>query len=519
MNQLSPASLCFNERALSLSHQIDGRFTPLNRQELADLESEIDVYVRERLSSQPNSGPEKEDTDQARLTIQTTKETAFPLDWGDQALCHGNLNLICPQMPPALMGVNNMLKVSFIGSYDIHGYHFSNSNSLIRLHPAQAEKIPQEVIAAMGDTKGKKVEYYSSVEDISDLMQLMRQQNKPLVLNLASHPWAHPHYKFGSDVTHNVDMGIFCAQNVYQVASHEGVQFDEFKPLPVTCHPTNEGLLAFSPNNALFGVTDNRPVSSFWAVFKFENRSVAIKHILINTKDSLGREMGLSFSNSPNINEATNEMKRIKSKEEHSLFELADAFEHNPEFAVELFGALPAYQQNSCYYQTWVDKWPNKQTPPPHRDFGKASFHCFGDLGSQFHCSNSDKAMIVRNYAIRLGDELNKVIQDTETLFAPSQEIPPRSQDQIEKIKLLTPVAEAFGREDEEEGFRLFNQLDSVHRHGVFQYVWDEKGSPTFFEGDFGRASFYGTDSRLGASDKCMNSQRKSAILYYMYSV
>ncbi len=520
MNYVMPTQTqSFCDRALNLSHQVDGRFTPLLRQELADLELEIDVYVRERLSSQPNSDHWVEDVDNARLTIQSTKEITFPLDWGDQSLRYGNLNLTCPEMPPALMGINAMLKVPFIGSYDIQGYHFSDSNSLIRLHPAQVEKIPQEVMEAIGDNKGKKVEYYSNVLDISALVQLKKQQNKPIVLNLASHAWVHPHYQIGSDVTFHVDMGIFCAQNVYPVRSNEGIQFDGFKSLPVTCHPTNEGPLAFSPDNALFGVVGNRPVSSFWAVFKFQNRSIAIKYILINTNDTLGSEMGLAFSNGTNINEAAKKIKQINEKELGTLLELADVFEGGSEFAMELFDALPEYQKNSCYYQTWVDKWPNKQTPPPHGDFGKASFRCFGDLNSQHHCSNSDRALIVRNYAICLHDELNKVIQDTETLFAPSSEIPPRSPDEIQKIKLLTPVAEAFGRGDDEEGFRLFNELDSVHRHGVFQYVWEEKGCPIFFEGDFGQASFYGSDARLDVGDICINSQRQSAILYYMYSV
>lgn len=529
MSQLTVASRDFLSQASLIQIRLQGQGAdPISRQELAELELRIDDFVREKLTGlQPSKELEqelegvKERIAQSKALISDLK--GIPLDFGAMPIKRGDANFIQPLLPPALSGAFPFNKVPVLGRYDLQGYHMGQEVSFIRLSPAQ--RIPASVMALIGDRDGKKVDYFQVVEDTSAITRWIREHRKqvkdlPSDLNLVTHYWVHPHYEYGKESKCFVEMGICDELNVYPILSDIGIPFRAMKPLEVICHPS-EGSTALSPYNAIVGVSSNKPFSSFWSVLKHGNRTVATRHVLLHERDSFDGQIKDVFLKGGSMSEINTRLREVNETQKQSLLKLAASLEKNDSYARQLFDALPDYQKYSIYYQTWVEKWKEKHAdrPAPHGDFGKASFHCYGDLKSEFHCSSADQGSIVRNYASVLYSELDKLVQDTELLFAPLFDVQPRSPEQIEKIRLLQPVADAFERGDEKEGMALFTALDKVHRHGVYEYVWEAKGCPRTFPGDFGEASFFAKDARLEDYERCGSRDRVKAILAYIYSI
>jgi hypothetical protein len=498
----------------ALEDQIRSAYAPINTRELKTLQKKIDDFVRETLSSlpQPTREEVKRDVDASLKILQECRTFQLSQSWLFQPMEYGSLNLVCPGLPTVCCGATGHAMMPCIGDYGDR-YDMSIFEARIRLHPAQVTNIPESVRHAVGDGKGKKVDYIFSVESIAYLKAPKEKKELPFEFNLVTHGWTHRHYEEGRDSMEMVWMGVYEAEGVYPIDTHDGVSFNAQKVLPVHCHP-KDSTTAFSPNNAHIGISGNTPFSSFWSVLKLGDRIIVTKHVLVHEYD---RGIQEAFA-SKSLNDVFAKLKWHEEALLQPLQTVAESYEQEKVDANELFAQLSSSLKNSIYYQTWFDKWQNKQFPAPHGDFGRAAFHCDKSLDSQFHCNKQEQAAVIYASRMRLQKDYQKLVDSIQELFAPPKEIPPLTLEQREKIRLLKPIIASFESGETSKGFELFNQLDSIHQHGVYQYVWETFGCPRDFPGDFGAASFH-SSLGLRTAQQCDDKKRIKALLCYLHSI
>ena len=482
------------------------------KKEIETLETEIDAFVRNRLNAQ--NIPQEIKTSLERLGM--CKSFQLSKDWLSKNIgCNGKLNLICSEAP-VVLSMDFHPRKSSIGCYD-ENPNQSYSIATIRLHPAQLSNFPESVIRAIGDTRGKKVDFIVSIEDIRRLKEVKEKKRHPFELNVVTHPWAQPRYEKGKNVTEMVSMGIYEPQGVYPIQTQEGISFHGQKELPVICHWCDNGNnIAFSPNNAHFGVKGDTPFSSFWFVAHLGQRILAANHILMNDYD---QEFEYACKTTSSVFETLERLKKHRETVIGNLLEAVKGYEQGRgNDADGIFSRLPSSFKNAIYYQTWIEKWPNKELPPPHPDFGRMAFECHPDLDPKYHCNEKDCAFIIRNAASTIQRDYDQLVDRLRSLFVPPKEIPPLSEEQKEKFRLLNPIIEAFQSGQTQRGFELFSQLDANHRHKVYEYVWDYFNCPRNFPGDFGQASFHASPE-LKPAYHCDDNKRVKALLCYLHSI
>jgi hypothetical protein len=518
MAQIIDISKNYLTSSIALVDQVRSSYNPINTPKLEKLQEEIDLFVREKLSSQPLpeavKGEVTRDAETSLKILQECKAFQLSQDWLSQKMIHGRLNLACPGVLPVGCGATRHPMSPCIGFYDTEEYRMSISLATIRLHPAQLTNIPESVIHAIGDVKGKKVDYLLSVENISYIKELIEKRKLPLQFNLATHGWAHRHYQEGKDLTEMVSMGIYEAEGVYPIQTSDGVSFNAQGVLPVHCHP-KDSAIAFSPNNAHIGISGNTPFSSHWSLLKLGDRIIVTKQVLMHEYD---RAIAKTFLDSKSLHEVFTKLRLHEEALLKPLLIAAESYEQGKADADQLFASLSNSLKNSIYYQTWFDKWQNKELPPPHGDFGRAAFHCDKNLDPKFHCNGKERAAIIRASCMRLQQNYQRWVNGIQALFATPKGIPPSTLEQREKTRLLKPIIELFESGQDDAGFELFNQLDPTHQHGVYQYVWETFGCPRDFPGDFGAASFH-SSLALEAERRCDVKKRIRALLCYLHSI
>ncbi len=463
------------------------------------------------------------------LPVSDQRQQAVQLasNWRETRLSSGNGNLICPGYQAALY--NHAIKMErfpHVGFYNVasqeQAYLIAPSHFLIRLHSAQHGNLPQSVKNAIGDTRNKKVDYLFSCSSGVEIKRSKEALNQSLKYNLSTHAWAHPHYQHGQDRTETVNIGLFEGQNVSEASDAEGIGFNRLKPISVHCHPSPGITHALSPNNAHFMVDSGAPYSTFWSVCQLGDRMIVTKHLLINEFDVVTQSIVRAFERGQSVNQILQNLQQNANFSAH-FEDLARALEDERPGAQKLFQDFTGRQhhQNGIYKQTWLEKWAKNhphQEPPHGLAFGKMSFQSSPYLEPQYRCTPHERAQIIRAYSAQVSSDYNRVVQDLQTLFSAPREIPPQTELQKEKLRLLMPVVDAFKRGDENEGMRLFNTLPQVHKGGVCQYAWEFAGCPQDFPGDFGAAAFY-RDTRLSQAKHCDREQRIKAILCYIHSI
>ncbi len=480
------------------------------------LEDEIDTFVRERLNTNtPEAQAAQREVAIARGALQKSKAAVFAHEWRHFPLKNTGGNLINPSLRSVLFHpLIYQGRFPQVGFYNTASreYEMAFPSQLVRLHPAQACNLPDSVKKAIGDVRGKKVDYLLSFSDAVQLKKSNAALQRPLIYNLSTHAWAQPDYRLGEDRSVDVQMGIFEGRDVNEVKTSNGVAFGYLKPMSVYCHPAN-GLTALSPNNAQFEVNPHASFSTFWSVCMLGDRAVVTLHFIINELDFVTMPLQAAFQQGGSLAQIIQRVQIVPFTRQ--LLELAADFERGQPSAWEKFQAMNTHHKNAIFCRTWLDKW-NYHYPnisAPHSDFGRLAFLSDPQLAEQYHCTGKDKSTLLHNYCVQLSLNYIHFVAGLETLLAAPKEIPVN-----EKMRTLKPVVEAFQRGDEGEGMRLFNALEPRHKHGVFAYVWDLEGRPMDFPGDFGAASFYG-DTRLKSDRLCDRDKRLQAILCYIHSI
>ncbi len=485
------------------------------KKEIETLETEIDVFVRNRLNAQ--NIPKEIKTSIEMLGM--CKSFQLSKEWLTEKFTKfRRLNLTRPEAPFQLYLMGCWPKRSGIGYYGNANENFEQSSSIaeMRLHPAQLNNLPEDVIKAIGDTKDKKVDLFISLENIQCLKKL-KEHDLPY-FNIITHAWAHRYYEQGKDVTEMVSMGIYEPQGVYPLETQDGVSFNGQKVLPVTLHPPGGGgFIAMSPNNAHIGINGSTLFSSFWFVAHLGQRVLASYHILKHEKDQVFEKI---FSQQPSLTETLEKLKNYRQTLIKPLTDVAEGYELERAEADQLFSSLPRSLKNSIYYQTWLDKWENANegTPAPHSDFGRAAFHGDHSLDAKYHCNGKERAALIRASCARIQQDYDQIVGQLQSLFVPPKEIAPLSEEQKEKLRLLNPIIEAFKTGHTQTGFNLFNQLDPKHRTKVYEYVWEYSNCPRNFPGDFGSASFHASPA-LDSNQHCDDEGRARALLCYLHSI
>lgn len=483
------------------------------------LENEIDTFVRDRLNTNtPEAQAAQREISIAKDTLQKSKATLLAQQWRHSPLRTTGGNLINPSLR-SVLSTQTVHQGRFpqVGFYndasEWREYEMAICSQLIRLHPAQACNLPESVKRAIGDVRGKKVDYFLSFSDAVALKRSNEKIQRPLIYNLSTHAWAQPDYRTGGDRSIDVQMGIFEGRDVYEVKTGSGVGFGYLKPMSVHCHPTDNGATALSPNNAHFGVNPNASFSTFWSVCMMGDRAVVTEHLIINEFDFVTMPLATAFQQGGSLAQIIQKVQTVPFTSQ--LLSLAADFELGAPDAMRKFQALKPHHQNAIFGRTWQDKWnahfPNQAAP--HADFGRLSFQSDPSLDANHHCTGKDRSTILRNYCAQLSLNYINFVTGLETLLAAPREVPVN-----EKMRTFKPIVEAFQRGDEAEGMRLFNVLEPRHKHGVFAYVWDLEGRPMDFPGDFGSASFY-ADARVKLERRCDRDKRLQAILSYIHSI
>jgi hypothetical protein len=505
-------------RAATIALQQATSSYDINTSKLEELRDEIDVFVREKLNSEPLpeavKAEAKHDAESSSKILEGYRALQLSDEWLSQQMIYGELNLACPGIPTVGCGATGHPMKPCIGFYGTEGYRMSIPLATIRLHRAQVTNIPESVIHAIGDVKGKKVDYLLSVENISGLKELTEKHKLPLQFNLSAHGWAHRHYEKGKDLTEMVSMGIYEADGTYPIQTPNGVGFNAQTILPVHCHPKGN-LTAFSPNNAHVGISGNTPFSSHWSVLKLGDRIIVTKQVLMHEYD---RAIAQAFLTSNSLHEVFEKLRLHEEVLLKPLQVVAESYEQGKADADQLFANLSNSLKNSIYYQTWFDKWQNKELPAPHGDFGRAAFHGDNSLDPKYHCNGKERGAIIRASCVRLQQDYQRWVSGIRALSVSPKGVSLLTLEQREKTRLLKPIIELFESGQESRGFELFNQLDPMHQHGVYQYVWETFRYPRDFPGDFGAASFH-SSLALEPERRCDVKKRIRALLCYLHSI
>jgi len=435
-------------------------------------------------------------------------------------------NLMNPKLPP--VGVvhigqfNIQPKLPLVGYYNQkEGFYDLNTDcAKFRLHPAQFANLPLDVQRVIGDPKGQKLKLYATIQNNQYILEKTLDTDHPRRLNLHTHGFVHEHYEAFKDETHRVEMGVYSPMNVLPKHSQDGISFEEMKPLPVQIHPV-DGSIAFSPNNAHIEIGDPvvNPITSFWSVVKDVDRIVIVHHLLLNTQSEANLLLD-PFYDEPTIGRAIQKMKEKVLDNQQLLERIGTAFKVHARDAFAQFEALPENIRNGIFRKTWQMQWVDKdfQGNPPHADFGKVSFYASDALAKTYQCRGIDRERIIHKFAEELKGFRDQAIERFERSFTPIAELEIGSDEESEKRQLLLPIAEKFAEGKGQEAFEAFHGLPDAFKRGVFQYVWECKGCPRDFPGDFGEAVFYG---RLPASDirNCSDEQRSHFIQYFIHSL
>jgi hypothetical protein len=450
----------------------------------------------------------KWDIEASRELVQECKAYHLSKDWLDQPLKRWNgvgvTNLVCPELPCAYDNSWWSEKLPRIGVYT-NGYPKATNYGKVRLNEAQLSNIPESVARAIGDRSGKKIDYFFCVDSVASLKEIKQKQGAPLELNVLSHYWAHDHHEWDTNVTKEVSMGIYEANGVYSVDTQDGVSFESQKELPVICHPGKE-TICLSPNNAHIGIKGDAPFSSHWLVCKLDNRVIVTHQVLVHEYHF--EKLFHNAFQSGSLGKAFEKLNGPRKNIFRPLLNVAESYEKADGNGDVLFNALPSSLKNSAYYQTWLEKWTDKTKAAPS-DFGGTTFH---------NCSNQDKAALLCTSYYRLLEDYGRCIDKMQVLFAPPKTILPPTPEKQEKLRLLTPIVDAFKAGRTDDGFALFEKLADVHKNGIYQYVWEFALCPRNYPGDFGKDAFYGSKD-IPECHRYNDTNRAKAVLSYLHSI
>lgn len=515
VNNNSKMEVTFSSNQTNAQTNVDRELQVLNA-------SVMDVVKRffEKSALGQNPQVRSKIEDGLAVFLQTVQNSAPKTKWDESIIdtnC-GNANLIAPGMIPARSGVNYVSMIPRVGSYSEEEFKMGVSSLSIRLHPGQIANFPYEVAQAIGGQMENKVDLFLNIQNIASIIDHLRDKHLPQQLNLVTHPWSQPHYipQQKKDITVDVQMGIYQPMHIHEISSNDGIPFNGQKKLPVTLHPVGEhNVTAFSPNTAHLGIDSNQPFASFWSVVKEGKRTVATKHVLLTHNAGISQNIQEKLQESFSILNMIENLENEKASSLKKLKEVSEQFFSNQHANPDLINVLEVEQRNLIYFETYLTKWTDKNQNPPHMDFGKASFLRSHDLDPKWHCSNVEMGQIVNKYAQKLEASWDRLIGEMKTLFAPTQELPLSKEDEL-KITLLTPIADAFEKGEEEVGFKLFNSLDKKFQEGIYTTVWEMFNCPDCW--DFGSKSFHRSDD-IVKQQKCTNKGRALAIRYFMYSI
>lgn len=439
-----------------------------------------------------NSDPQKEEskTEESKEEL-VLKEYRIGTDVN--MVCEAPISLPCPGY--------RFGRMPMVGYYNQgNQYEIGYSIKAVRLHPSQLDNCPESVQKAVGNLEGRSIDFFLIINNCSLIKEM-----KPDHYNLIAHPWAIPRLRENDDITTFVEQGIFETTGIHKVNAvladdnpeSAGLEIGKLGVCRIHAHP-KEFLMAISPDNARFGIPGDAPFSSFFSVTLIEDRALVSFQVLINDPEDsfclLLQNMGKGMQE--NLPKLKRESRRLdEARIQHRKLLASN-------LSLKDFDALPEGEKDAIYGEIWAVKG-----KPMGVDvqFGRKSFHRLESLDAKYHATDEQRTAAINNYAQRVKDRNQKLIQSLEPLFAKPKTNSPISNKKAKWIDRLAPIAAAFKQDQKDLGMFLFNELTQDEKNKIYGMTWEYHASPMIDK--FGELSFH-ADKSLREGDRCESLDR-----------
>ncbi|MBS3904537.1 MAG: hypothetical protein KGZ39_04350 [Simkania sp.] len=245
--------------------------------QLRETEAKIELFMQQIKSS----GSVQENERALNTLMHARNATVINTSRGTAVF-----NTIFPREAPSIMNVGYLVpQVPLICTYDQKGAPSSLSMGLYRLSPSCLHLMPKEVLTAIGDLGGKRVDIFCQTLDTSmALTPPYYHIGRPA--NLYTHPWSYDTIVPGTDIKREFPMGLFPIWGIRDAKGNtthskpHPLAFDKLSNMLVHAHPRS-GRLVYSPDDAHFMIDEASPFSITWAVVKDKKERVLITRIIM----------------------------------------------------------------------------------------------------------------------------------------------------------------------------------------------------------------------------------------------
>lgn len=408
--------------------------------------------------------------------------------------------------------------VPLIGYYGRRYYTEARAEFTYRLHPAQAQNFPASLQGALAGRDPEKLDlFFKITPGYGALYQDTKAGLGKLRYNLVTHFWAFPKARLGETHKQPVQMGIYEPVGISEEKTKEGIPFNTLKPLEVYLHPTsNPHSIAISPNNAHFRVTEEAPVSAFWYVAMYGDRTVVVREWLLNNQEHPFTQLIHSSFDRERETSIKEQIERLKHGKADAIAasrgrfeEIATAFESgNAVLAMQRFSSLAQGEKNRIYFHAWKQRGEQQSSYP---NFGKGSFENAHDLAAKHHCTTAQRAAAVRGFFREQTTAFEKILNDYEALYSTPSSIPVKSQEHLRRERLVTPIIELLKKRDDVSALQMVDALADADKRKIFELSRVYKLRPS---GDVAanRDCYRGAE-HLPIYDKCGDAEDRIQVL------